>query len=117
MPIGKYWQTYFRKHAWRKNQPVAVRVKYEGLRFDRLPTGYNHTYYRNQLDGIEPREEFNYHGKVSLISWKRQTMMNCGMGQKTSMLYKIQPQLILCHGCSSTSPKLKRAYERRYGKF
>jgi len=22
---------YFRKHGWRKNQPVAVRVKYEGV--------------------------------------------------------------------------------------
>jgi len=43
---------YFRKHGWRRGQPVAVRVKYEGLRFDRFPTGYNHRYYKVSLRGL-----------------------------------------------------------------
>ncbi len=63
---------YFRNHGWRKIQPVAVRVKFDGLRFDRLSHWiYPYILPEIQLDGIEPREEFNYHGKVSLIKLEK----------------------------------------------
>lgn len=61
---------YFKKNGWRKNEPVATRVKYSGTRFNSHKTGYKHTYNRRQLHGISPREKWDYKNKVRLIKLK-----------------------------------------------
>lgn len=58
---------YFKKNRWRTGEQVATRVKYEGMRFNAYKTGYKKTYDRVELDGIEPREKWDYNGKVCLI--------------------------------------------------
>ena len=58
---------YFKQNGWRRGEPVATRVKYEGNRFSRLKTGYKTTYNRANLKDITPYSEWNYKGKVRLL--------------------------------------------------
>jgi membrane-bound lytic murein transglycosylase B len=58
---------YFKKNGWRKGEPVATRVSYNGNRFYGLKTGYKYTYNRRDLIGIEPRVAWDYDKKVRLI--------------------------------------------------
>jgi membrane-bound lytic murein transglycosylase B len=58
---------YFKKNGWKKGEPVATRVHYEGKRFSRYKTGYVHKYNRKDLKGIAPRKFWDYKGKVALI--------------------------------------------------
>ena len=62
---------YFKKHKWKKHQPVATRVTYDGTRFNQHKTGYKYKYHRKALKGIAPREEFDYNGIVRLIKLGR----------------------------------------------
>ena len=62
---------YLKKHHWHKNEPIATRVSYEGMRFRAYKTGYKKAYNREDLKGIEPKEPFAYHGKVRLIKLNR----------------------------------------------
>ena len=63
---------YFKKNKWKAGEPVATRVKYEGLRFHAYKTGYRKTYKREELHDIEPKEgTWNYHKKVRLIKLNR----------------------------------------------
>ena len=62
---------YFKQSGWKKDVPVATRVKYEGVRFSRLKTGYLHKYHRKDLKGIYPREQFDYNDPVRLIKLNR----------------------------------------------
>lgn len=63
---------YFRMSGWEKGVPVATRVSYDGIRYDKLKTGYKTKYNRNDLKGIKPRERFHYNKKVSLIKLKKE---------------------------------------------
>jgi membrane-bound lytic murein transglycosylase B len=109
---------YFKKHGWRKNEPVAVRVKYEGLRFDRLPTGYNHKYYRSELKGIKPREKFPYHGKVSLIKLERTYYDELWYGARNFyVITRYNHSSYYAMVVHQLAQKIKKEYERRYGKF
>ncbi len=62
---------YFKRHHWKKGQPVATRVSYPGTRYRGHKTGYKHKYNRKSLKGIEPKTPFSYNGKVRLIKLKR----------------------------------------------
>ena len=63
---------YFKKNGWRRGEPVATRVSYEGMRFRAYKTGYRRTYERKTLRGIEPKEgHWDYQGKVRLIKLNR----------------------------------------------
>jgi len=109
---------YFKKHGWRKGEDVAVRVRYEGLRFDALPTGYTHTYYRKNLEGIEPREDFNYHGKVSLIKLERGGYDELWYGGKNFyVITRYNQNSYYAMAVHQLAQKIKRAYQKRYGKF
>jgi membrane-bound lytic murein transglycosylase B len=58
---------YLKQNRWRRGEPVATRVKYEGMRFSAYKTGYKKTYDPKKLKGIELRDEWGYKGKVRLI--------------------------------------------------
>ena len=62
---------YLKRHGWKKNQKVAVRVSYSGTRYNARKTGYRYKYSRASLKGIEPKEPLNYNGKVHLIKLKK----------------------------------------------
>ena len=73
---------YFKKNGWRTGEPVATRVKYEGTRFKAYKTGYKTTYNRADLKGIEPREKWDYTGKVRLIKLKKKKYDELWYGAK-----------------------------------
>ena len=58
---------YFKKNGWRRGEPVATRVKYDGNRFTKLKTGYKTTYNRANIRDVSPYNKWNYNGKVRLI--------------------------------------------------
>ncbi len=109
---------YFKKHGWRKGEDVAVRVRYKGLRFDKLPTGYMHKYYRKNLHGIEPREDFNYHGKVSLIKLEKAYYDELWYGGKNFfVITRYNQSSYYAMVVHQLAQKIKKAYEKRYGKI
>jgi len=73
---------YFKKNGWRKGEPVATRVKYEGMRFTKYKTGYTTTYHRKDLKGITPYVPWNYHDKVRLIKLKKKKYDELWYGAK-----------------------------------
>jgi len=73
---------YFKKNGWRRGEPVATRVKYEGTRFRTHKTGYKHTYHRRHLKGITPREEWDYNNKVRLIKLNKKSYDELWYGTK-----------------------------------
>ena len=62
---------YLKKNGWRRGEPIATRVSYKGNRYHGHKTGYKTTYNRGDLKGIEPKEKWDYKGKVRLIKLKR----------------------------------------------
>jgi len=73
---------YFKKNGWKKGEPVATRVKYEGLRFKSYKTGYTKTYWRKDLKGITPYYAWNYKGKVRLIKLNKKKYDELWYGAK-----------------------------------
>ncbi len=73
---------YFKKNGWRRGEPVAVRVRYEGKRFNRYKTGYRHKYSRASLGSIKPIYAWDYKGKVSLIKLKKKAYDELWYGAK-----------------------------------
>jgi len=109
---------YLKRHGWRKGEDIAVRVRYEGDRFDELPTGYTHTYYRSSLDGIEPRDDFNYHGKVSLIKLEKRGYDELWYGGKNFyVLTRYNQSSYYAMSVHQLAQKIKSRYMKRYGKF
>ncbi len=65
---------YLKINGWRRDEPVAVRAKYRGMRFRKLRTGYKTKYSRKRLRKkykITPRKAFKYKRYVSLIKLNR----------------------------------------------
>lgn len=73
---------YFKKNGWRRGEPVATRVKYEGRRFNRLKTGYKTAYHRASLGDITPYNQWDYKGKVRLIKLNRKQYDELWYGAK-----------------------------------
>jgi len=73
---------YFKKNGWRTGEPIATRVSYEGNRFHGLKTGYKTTYNRRDLTGINPKEKWDYKGKVRLIKLNRKAYDELWYGAK-----------------------------------
>ncbi len=108
---------YFRRHHWRRVEDVAVRVRYKGNRFDALPTGYTHTYYRKDLEGIEPRDEFNYQGKVSLIKLERHGWDELWYGGKNFyVITRYNHSSYYAMAVHKLAQSIKKAYKQRYHK-
>ena len=73
---------YMKLNGWRKGEPVATRVGYEGMRFKAYETGYRKTYHRAQLKGIRPKEKWDYSDKVRLIKLNREKYDELWYGAK-----------------------------------
>jgi len=73
---------YMKQNGWRKGEPVATRVGYEGMRFKAYETGYRKTYHRAQLKGIQPKEKWDYTGKVRLIKLNKEKYDELWYGAK-----------------------------------
>ncbi len=73
---------YIKLNGWRKGEPVATRVGYEGMRFNAYETGYRKTYHRAQLKGIQPKEKWDYSDKVRLIKLNREKYDELWYGAK-----------------------------------
>lgn len=73
---------YLKKNGWRKDEPVATRVRYEGMRFKAYETGYRKTYNRSQLKGIRPKEKWDYTDKVRLIKLNKKMYDELWYGTK-----------------------------------
>jgi len=63
---------YLKESGWKKDEPVATRVSYEGNRFYGLKTGYKYQYNRRDLKNIKPRNYFSYRKKVRLIKLEKE---------------------------------------------
>jgi len=63
---------YLKESGWRENEPVGIRVSYEGNRFHAFKTGIKHKYHRKHLSKIYPKASFNYDKKVMLIKLERE---------------------------------------------
>ncbi len=74
---------YLKKNGWRRGEPVATRVSYNGNRFRSYKTGYTKKYNRSQLRGIEPKYgKWNYHDKVRLIKLDKKSHDELWYGAK-----------------------------------
>lgn len=73
---------YMKLNGWRKGEPVATRVGYEGMRFKAYETGYRKTYHRAQLKGIRPKEKWDYSDKVRLIKLNKEKYDELWYGAK-----------------------------------
>jgi len=73
---------YLKKNGWRKGEPIATRVRYKGMRFNKYKTGYKKTYRRIDLKGIAPRKKWNYNDKVRLIKLNREKYDELWYGAK-----------------------------------
>ena len=108
---------YLKRHGWKKNEDVAVRARYKGNHFDALKTGYKHTYHRENLEDIEPREDFNYKGKVSLIKLERHSYDELWYGGKNFyVITRYNQSSYYAMAVHQLATKIKKAYEKRYGK-
>jgi membrane-bound lytic murein transglycosylase B len=63
---------YFKENGWKKDEPVGVRVSYEGNRVYGLKTGLKYKYERRYLPNIYPKKDFNYNKKVMLIKLEKE---------------------------------------------
>lgn len=73
---------YLKQNGWRRSEPVATRVGYEGMRFNAYKTGYKTTYERRELKGIKPKKRWDYHDKVRLIKLNREKYDELWYGAK-----------------------------------
>lgn len=73
---------YLKKNGWKKGEPIATRVRYEGMRFNKYKTGYKKTYKRIELKGIAPRKKWDYHDRVRLIKLNKEKYDELWYGAK-----------------------------------
>jgi membrane-bound lytic murein transglycosylase B len=74
---------YLKKHGWKKDEKVATRVSYTGVRFTEYKTGYNTKYHRKELKGIRPKHgKWEYYDKVRLIKLNKKSYDELWYGAK-----------------------------------
>jgi len=106
---------YFKESGWKKDDPVGVRVSYEGNRFTSLETGYKHKYHRRDLINIKPRSTFNYKKKVILIKLKKEKYDELWYG--TNNFYAItryNHSSYYAMAVHQLAQKIKKSYLNKY---
>jgi len=108
---------YFQRHHWKKGQPVATRVSYPGTHYNSHRTGYKYKYNRASLKGIEPKEPFNYHGKVHLIKLKRYNYDELWYGTHNFyVITRYNHSSYYAMMIHQLAQELKKGYKQKYGK-
>ena len=108
---------YFKKNGWRKGEPVATRVSYEGNRYNKRKTGYKHKYSRSSLVGITPKYgSWSYDGKVRLIKLDRYGYDELWYGAKNFyVITRYNHSSYYAMAVYQLAQKIKDAYKRTYG--
>ena len=108
---------YFKKNGWRKGEPVATRVSYEGNRYNKRKTGYKHKYSRYSLVGITPKYgSWSYDGKVRLIKLDRYGYDELWYGAKNFyVITRYNHSSYYAMAVYQLAQKIKDAYKRTYG--
>ncbi len=106
---------YFKRHGWKRGQPVAVRVSYSGKRYTGRRTGYKHKYSRASLKGISPKEDFDYSGKVHLIKLKRFGFDELWYGTKNFyVITRYNHSSYYAMTVYQLADRIKKAYRKKY---
>ena len=110
---------YFKKNGWRKGEPVATRVRYEGNRFTAKKTGYNHIYTRSSLKNISPMyEEWNYWKKVRLIKLDRKYYDELWYGAKNFyVITRYNHSGYYAMAIHQLAKRIRHKYWKKYGRF
>jgi len=109
---------YFKRHGWRRGQPVAVRVSYPGKRFTGKRTGYKYKYSRASLKNISPKWHFDYHGKVHLIRLKRYGFDELWYGAHNFyVITRYNHSSYYAMAVYQLAEKLKKGYKKKYGSY
>ncbi len=107
---------YFKRHHWKKDQPVATRVSYPGTRYKGHKTGYKHKYNRRSLKGIDPKTPFSYNGKVHLIKLKRLNYDELWYGAHNFyVITRYNHSSYYAMAIYQLSQRIKAAYKKKYG--
>ncbi len=106
---------YFKENGWRKDEPVATRVRYEGNRFHAFKTGYKHKYHRKALIGIKPRGNFRYDKKVMLIKLKKEKYDELWYGAKNFyVITRYNHSSYYAMAVHQLAKKIKKSYLAKY---
>jgi len=109
---------YFKRHGWRRGQPVAVRVSYPGKRFRGHKTGYRHKYSRASLKNITPKWQFDYQGKVHLIKLKRYGFDELWYGTKNFyVITRYNHSSYYAMAVYQLAERIKKSYKEKYGSY
>ncbi len=109
---------YFKRHGWKRGQPVAVRVSYPGKRFNRYKTGYKHKYNRASLKDINPKWKFDYNNKVHLIKLKRYGFDELWYGTKNFyVITRYNHSSYYAMAIYQLADRLKKDYKKKYGNY
>jgi len=108
---------YFKRHHWRKHQPVATRVSYPGTRYKGHKTGYKYKYNRRSLKNITPKEPFAYKGKVHLIKLTRTNYDELWYGTHNFyVITRYNHSNYYAMVVHQLAQKIKAGYKKKYGK-
>ncbi len=106
---------YFKRHGWKRGQPVAVRVSYPGKRYTGRRTGYKYKYHRASLKNISPKEDFEYSGKVHLIKLKRFGFDELWYGTKNFyVITRYNHSSYYAMTVYQLAERIKKAYKKKY---
>ncbi|WP_294955188.1 lytic murein transglycosylase B [Sulfurovum sp.] len=109
---------YFKRHGWRRGQPVAVRVSYPGKRFTGRKTGYRYTYSRASLKHISPKWHFDYQGKVHLIRLKRYGFDELWYGTHNFyVITRYNHSNYYAMAIYQLAEQIKKGYKKKYGSY
>ena len=108
---------YFKKNGWRRGETVGTRVSYVGNRFYSKKTGYKHSYYRSNLNGIKPKNgEWHYGGKVRLIKLDRRNYDELWYGAKNFyVITRYNHSSYYAMAVHQLAQKIKKSYRKTYG--
>lgn len=110
---------YFKKHGWRRGEPVAIRVSYKGNRFNTKKTGYPYKYSRYSLKAIKPKYgKWSYKGKVRLIKLDRYHYDELWYGAKNFyVITRYNHSSYYAMAVHQLAQKIKKAYKKQYGSY
>ena len=99
----------------KKNEPVGIRVSYEGNRFYGLKTGYQHKYHRKYLPNIYPINSFDYKKKVMLIKLVRENYDELWYGAKNFyVITRYNHSSYYAMSVHQLAEKIKLTYQAKY---